>query len=49
MSTALYNALSAASASAHAVDVTAHNVANADTTGFRAQRVTFREVLDRLS
>ena len=47
MSTALYNALSAASASAHAVDVTAHNVANADTTGFRAQRVTFREVLDR--
>jgi flagellar basal body rod protein FlgF len=35
VSTALYNTLSAAIANAHAVDVTAHNVANASTTGFR--------------
>ena len=47
MSTALYNTLSAAVASSHAVDVTAHNIANADTTGFRAQRLTFQEVLGR--
>jgi flagellar basal-body rod protein FlgF len=45
VSTALYNTLSAAIANAHAVDVTAHNVANASTTGFRAQRVSFGEVL----
>lgn len=45
MTRALYNAMSGALAHAHAVDVTAHNVANAGTAGYRAQRATFAEVL----
>lgn len=45
MSTALYNAMSAAIAQSKQLDVTAQNVANASTPGFRAQRMTFEEVL----
>lgn len=45
MSTALYNAMSAAMAQSRQLDVTAQNVANSSTPGFRAQRLTFEEVL----
>lgn len=45
MSDGLYVAMSGAMAQERALDVTANNVANANTAGFRAERVTFEEVL----
>lgn len=45
MSDGLYVAMSGAVAQERAMDVTANNVANGNTTGFRAERVTFEEVL----
>jgi len=45
MSDGLYVAMSGAVAQERAMDVTANNVANANTKGFRAERVTFEEVL----
>ncbi|MBV1861343.1 MAG: flagellar basal-body rod protein FlgF, partial [Nannocystaceae bacterium] len=45
MSDGLYVAMSGAIAQERALDVTANNVANGNSTGFRAQRVTFAEVL----
>lgn len=45
MSDGLYVAMSGAVAQERAMDVTANNVANANTAGFRAERVTFEEVL----
>jgi flagellar basal-body rod protein FlgF len=45
MSDGLYVAMSGAVAQERAMDVTANNVANANTTGFRAERITFEEVL----
>lgn len=45
MSDGLYVAMSGAVAQERALDVTANNVANANTAGFRAERVTFQEVL----
>ena len=45
MSDGLYVAMSGAVAQERAMDVTANNVANANTSGFRAERVTFEEVL----
>ena len=45
MSDGLYVAMSGAVAQERALDVTANNVANANTAGFRAERVTFEEVL----
>lgn len=46
MSTALYNAMSSAVAQSRLLDVTAQNVANASTPGFRAQRMTFEQALE---
>ena len=45
MSDGIYAALSGAIAQQRNLDVTANNVANASTTGFRADRVSFEEVL----
>ncbi len=45
MSDGLYVAMSGAVAQERAMDVTANNVANANSVGFRAERVTFEEVL----
>ncbi len=45
MSDGLYVAMSGAVAQERALDVTANNVANANSRGFRAERVTFQEVL----
>ena len=45
MSDGLYVAMSGAVAQERALDVAANNVANANTSGFRAERVTFEEVL----
>jgi len=45
MSDGLYVAMSGAVAQERAMDVTANNVANANTNAFRAERVTFEEVL----
>jgi len=45
MSDGLYVAMSGAVAQERALDVTANNVANANTAGFRAQRISFQEVL----
>lgn len=45
MSSALYNSMSAALTQSRALDVTAHNIANANTPGFRAQVVTFEQAL----
>lgn len=45
MSQALYNAASGALVYARSVDVTAGNIANANTTAYRERRATFQEVL----
>lgn len=47
MSHGIYSALSGALAQQRALDVTANNVANANTVGFRADRVAFDEALAR--
>jgi|JI10StandDraft_1071094.scaffolds.fasta_scaffold28396_2 flagellar basal-body rod protein FlgF len=47
MSDGIYVAAAGAVAQSNALDVTANNVANASTTGFRAARVTFAEALSR--
>ena len=49
MSTALYNAMSAAAAQSKLLDVTAQNVANASTPGYKAQRMTFEQALGHAS
>lgn len=49
MSKGIYTALSGAIASSTALDVTAENLANASTAGFRKLRPVFREVLERES
>lgn len=45
MSNGIYSALSGALAQQRSLDVTANNVANANTAGFRADRVAFDEAL----
>lgn len=45
MSDGLYVAMSGAVAQERALDVAANNVANANSAGFRAERITFEEVL----
>lgn len=45
MSHGIYTALSGALSQQHALDVTATNLANAETTGYRSLRPVFREVL----
>ncbi len=45
MANGIYAALAGASAQARALEVVANNLANADTTAFKADRVSFREVL----
>lgn len=45
MDRAIYSAASGAVAQEKALESVSHNVANATTTGFRAERVTFAEVL----
>jgi flagellar basal-body rod protein FlgF len=47
MSSGIYIAASGAVAQANALDVTANNVANAGTAGFRAERVTFQTFLGK--
>lgn len=49
MSKGIYAALSGAIASSTALDLTAENLANASTTGYRKLRPVFREVLERES
>jgi flagellar basal-body rod protein FlgF len=45
MSDGIYAALSGAVAAGHALEVTANNLANVNTTGFKKERVSFQEVL----
>lgn len=45
MSSGIYVATAGAVAQSNAMDATANNIANAGTTGFRAERVTFKEAL----
>jgi flagellar basal-body rod protein FlgF len=45
MSSGIYIATAGAVAQSNALDATANNIANASTTGFHADRVTFREAL----
>lgn len=45
MSSGIYLATAGAVAQSNALDATANNIANATTTGFRADRVTFREAM----
>ncbi|MGF1465938.1 MAG: flagellar basal-body rod protein FlgF [Sandaracinaceae bacterium] len=47
MSDGIYSALSGAVAQQRALDTVANNVANAGTTGFRADRLAFREMVSR--
>jgi flagellar basal-body rod protein FlgF len=47
MANGIYTAMAGAVAQSDALDVTANNVANASTTGFRAERVSFGEALTR--
>lgn len=47
MSDGIYSALSGAVSQARTLDVVANNVANANTTGFRADRVSFQEEVAR--
>ena len=47
MGNGIYTALAGAVAQSEALDVTANNVANASTAGFRAERVSFHEQLTR--
>jgi len=49
MSNGIYAASAGAVAQTRALDVTANNIANATTTGFHGDRVTFREALTRAS
>ncbi|MFT5353266.1 MAG: flagellar basal-body rod protein FlgF [Polyangiales bacterium] len=49
MSDGIWAAVSGAVAQQRALDVTANNVANANTTGFRGDRVAFREALSQAS
>lgn len=49
MANGIYTALSGAVAQSTALDTIAHNVANAGTTGFRAQRVSFEEAIANAS
>jgi flagellar basal-body rod protein FlgF len=49
MSDGIYSALSGAIAQQRALDNAANNVANANTTGFRATRLMFGEVLSKVS
>ena len=49
MSDGIWAAVSGAVAQQRALDVTANNVANANTTGFRGDRVAFREALSAAS
>ncbi len=46
MGSGIHIAAAGAESQAAALDVTANNIANASTTGFRAERVSFREALD---
>jgi flagellar basal-body rod protein FlgF len=45
MSSGIYLATAGAVAQSNALDATANNIANATTTGFQADRITFREAL----
>lgn len=45
MSSGIYLATAGAVAQSNALDATANNIANASTTGFQADRITFREAL----
>ena len=45
MASGIYTAMSGAVAQSKALDVTANNIANSDTAGFRAERVSFAEAL----
>ncbi|HLL23801.1 MAG TPA: flagellar hook-basal body complex protein, partial [Kofleriaceae bacterium] len=45
MSSGIYIATAGAVAQSNALDATANNIANASTTGFRADRVSFKEAL----
>jgi flagellar basal-body rod protein FlgF len=47
MASGIYTAMTGAVAQSQALDVTANNIANAETTGFRAERVSFAEALDK--
>jgi flagellar basal-body rod protein FlgF len=47
MGNGIYIAMSGAVAQSEALDVTANNVANASTVGFRSERVTFGEAMTR--
>jgi flagellar basal-body rod protein FlgF len=47
MSTGIWSAVSGAVAQTMALDVAANNVANANTTGYRADRLVFRQELNR--
>jgi flagellar basal-body rod protein FlgF len=47
MASGIYTAMSGAVAQSQALDVTANNIANADTTGFRAERISFAEALSQ--
>jgi flagellar basal-body rod protein FlgF len=47
MASGIYTAMSGAVAQSKALDVTANNIANADTVGFRAERVSFSETLSK--
>jgi flagellar basal-body rod protein FlgF len=49
MGNGIYTAMAGAVAQSDALDVTANNVANASTAGFRAERVSFGEALTRAS
>lgn len=49
MGSGIYIALSGAVAQNNALDVVANNVANAGTTGFRADRIAFQKVLGKAS
>jgi flagellar basal-body rod protein FlgF len=45
MASGIYTAMTGAVAQSQALDVTANNIANAETTGFRAEKVSFAEAL----
>jgi flagellar basal-body rod protein FlgF len=47
MASGIYTAMTGAVAQSQALDVTANNIANAETTGFRAERVSFSEALSQ--
>jgi flagellar basal-body rod protein FlgF len=45
MASGIYTAMTGAVAQSQALDVAANNIANAETTGFRAERMTFAETM----